>query len=313
MTSDQPEWSGIYAAIPTPFDSQGAIDDPGLRSYLDWLSRHRYLTGVVTGAHAGEVTNLTPAEMAAISQISVESFGDRGAVVPALFAEGVAPAAELVTALTATGADGILVMPPHHWLRFGKTPDESLAYVRGVADATDLPLIIHEYPAGTRAGYSTEELLAFAEIPTVVAVKAGTRELSAYKAHIEALREHAPHVAILNCHDEAMLPTLVQRVDGILVAAGSLFPDELGAMHEAISAGDLNRAWEIEARLAPVMSTLYGGDQPNGYSHALLKAALHVLKALPDATVRPPVPQVSDEDYRALTDVLTAAGFTTGR
>jgi 4-hydroxy-tetrahydrodipicolinate synthase len=198
-------------------------------------------------------------------------------------------------------------MPPHHWLRFGKSADESWAFVNAISEGVGLPLILHEYPISTAAGYATDELVALARIPNVVAVKAGTRQMAAYGANIRALRREVPDVAILTCHDESMLATLVQGVDGALVAAGSIVPDELLAMHAALEAGDLGTARAIDARITPIMDLLYGSGQPGGRSHALLKAALEALGVLRGHVVRPPLTPLSTEDLVAVRSALAAS------
>ena len=302
-------WSGIFPAVPTPFTDTLDLDLGALRGLLDWLSARPAVRGIVCGAHAGEVTNLTADEMVQLAEATAAHADGRYLTVGSLFAEGVRPALEIGGRLAATGVDALMVMPPHHWLRFGKTADESYRYVAAIAEHIDLPLILHEYPVGTAAGYATDELVALVGIPNVVAVKAGTRQMAAYGANIRALRDASPEVAVLTCHDESVLATIVQGVDGMLVAAAALLPDELGEMYAAIQDGDLRRARAIDDRIEPIMSLLYGSGQPGGRSHALLKVALHELGVLPGHAVRPPVTPVSSDDVSAVRTALHASGL----
>ena len=57
-------------------------------------------------------------------------------------------------------------MPAHHWLRFGRTPETAVGYFQDVAEGADIPIIVHQYPAWTKAGYSLEEMLEMVKIPT---------------------------------------------------------------------------------------------------------------------------------------------------
>ena len=50
-------------------------------------------------------------------------------------------------------------MPPHHWLRFGRTPETAIGFFQDVAEGSDIPIIVHQYPAWTKAGYSLAEML----------------------------------------------------------------------------------------------------------------------------------------------------------
>ena len=57
------------------------------------------------------------------------------------------------------GADGILLMPPHMWLRFGMNPNAPFEYVKDVAEGADIDIIIHLYPATSKAFYPVETLI----------------------------------------------------------------------------------------------------------------------------------------------------------
>ncbi|GAA2000462.1 dihydrodipicolinate synthase family protein [Microbacterium ulmi] len=302
-------WRGVYAAIPTPFTAGLELDVAALERYLDWLLTHDSVAGVVCGAHAGEVTNLTAGEIVELARTCVDHVAGRVPVVAALFAEGVAPALEVARQLEATGVDGLLVMPPHHWLRFGKTDAESIRYVSSIADGVDLDLIIHEYPHDTRAQYGANELASFARIPRVVAIKAGTRDLAAYSANIRAVRAAEPTTTILTCHDEALLGTMIQGVDGALVAVGSLLPDEVAAMYDAVERGDLATAREIEASIEPIITAIYGSGVVGGHAHGLLKAALYAVGALDNYLVRPPIDPITEEDFQEVRAALAASNI----
>src|SRR3546814_3694931 len=105
-------------------------------------------------------------------------------------------------------------MPPHMWLRFGMRQEHVVDYFQAIHDASGLDLIVHVYPAWTRASYSTEVLLALADLPAVKAFKMGTRDMNKYAYDLRMLREHAPETALLTCHDEYLLESMVQGVDG---------------------------------------------------------------------------------------------------
>lgn len=303
------EWAGIFAAIPTPFTSSLALDFDQLSNYLEWLLAHESVDGVVCGAHAGEVTNLTNGEIVELAAACASIVRGRAKVVAAHLAEGVVPAQKLARELTTTGVDALLVMPPHHWLRFGKTPVESASYVEGVAAATALPLIIHEYPWDTKARYTPGEVAHFARIPNVKAIKSGTRNLTAYAQNIAAVRAADSTVSILTCHDEALLGTMIQDVDGALVAIGALLPDEVAGIFTAARSGDLNAARSIERRIAPITDVFYGTGEVGGHAHALLKAGLNVIGVLENRVMRPPIESIEGEELERVRHAVESSGL----
>lgn len=110
----------------------------------------------------GEVVRESGSTLKVISGVSAE--GSR---------EGVLPAQQASDA----GADAILLMPPHHWLRFGRTWETAVGFVRDVAES-GVPIVLHQYPAWTKAGYSLAEMLEIVQIPEVVCIKMGTRDMA---------------------------------------------------------------------------------------------------------------------------------------
>ena len=117
------------------------------------------------------------------------------------------------------------VMPPHHWLRFGFRPDHVLEYFEAIPAATGLDLVAHVYPAWTRASYSSQLLADLARLPYVQAFKVGpARHEQVRRATSQAIREADPSKAILTCHDEYLLASMVQGVDGALVGFATFIP-----------------------------------------------------------------------------------------
>src|SRR5207244_964263 len=87
-------------------------------------------------------------------------------------------------------------------------------------------------------------------------------------------RAAAPDKALLTCHDEYLLPSMVQGVDGALVGFASVIPGLIHDLLLAVKAGDLKRAMAIQARIDPLKDAVYGSGEPTGEAHANMKAAM---------------------------------------
>ena len=154
-------------------------------------------------------------------------------------------------------------MPPHHWLRFGFTRDHALQYFDAIHKATpDLDLVCHVYPAWTRASYSSQLLAELAQLPYLQAFKVGQRDMNKYARDIQAIREADASKAILTCHDEYLLASMVQGVDGALVGFATFIPQLIIDLWNAVKAGDLNKAIAIQAVITPLKDAVYGGGEP---------------------------------------------------
>ncbi|MCS3506719.1 MULTISPECIES: dihydrodipicolinate synthase family protein [Achromobacter] len=303
-------YRGIIPAISCPFTDDHRIDEPALRRLASWLAGHDGVVAVMTNGHTGEVFSLTPSERAQVTRIVADELRGKLPVISSIVCEGIAEAQEHARAAREAGAAALDVMPPHHWLRFGFTPGHALEYFQAIHEAApDLDLVCHVYPAWTRASYSSKLLGDLARLPYVQAFKVGQRDMNKYARDIQSLRDADASKAILTCHDEYLLASMVQGVDGALVGFATFIPQLIIDLWDAVKAGDLKRAQQVQALITPLKDAVYGGGEPTGEAHARMKAGMYLAGVLESATVRPPTEAPNDADMQALRTALTGAGL----
>jgi len=303
-------YRGIIPAISCPFTDDHGIDEPALRRLAGWLAGHEGVVAVMTNGHTGEVFSLTPRERAQVTRIVADELRGKLPVISSIVCEGISEAREQAQAAKEAGAAALDVMPPHHWLRFGFTPGHALAYFEAIHDAAPgLDLVCHVYPAWTRASYSSSLLADLARLPYVQAFKVGQRDMNKYARDIQALRDADASKAILTCHDEYLLASMVQGVDGALVGFATFIPQLIIDLWDAVKAGDLKRAQEVQAVITPLKDAVYGGGEPTGEAHARMKAGMYLAGVLENATVRPPTEAPDDQEMQALRSALSQAGL----
>ena len=214
-------WSGVFAATLCPFLPDHAIDRDGLQAYTAYLAAVPGLCGLVCNGHTGEVMGLRPRERAEVVHLMKEAAGDMR-VISGICCEGSLEAIDHVQAAKEAGADAVLLMPPHHWLRFGRPSVTAVGYFEDVAASGDVPIIVHQYPDWTKATYTLDEMLALTEIEQVVAIKMGTRNMSRLGHEHRVLKEHAPDIPLLSCHDEFLPSSHVHGGEATLQEHGHL-------------------------------------------------------------------------------------------
>jgi len=303
-------YRGIIPAISCPFTSDHRIDEPALRKLASWLATHDGVVAVMTNGHTGEVFSLTPSERAEVTRIVADELKGKMPVISSIVCEGLADAAEHARAAKAAGAVALDVMPPHHWLRFGFTPKHALEYFEALHKAApDLDLVCHVYPAWTRASYSSQLLADLARLPYVQAFKVGQRDMNKYARDIQAIREADASKSILTCHDEYLLASMVQGVDGALVGFATFIPQLIIDLWNAVKAGDLNKAIAIQAIITPLKDAVYGGGEPTGEAHARMKGGMYLAGVLEAPTVRPPTEAPNAKEMDALRAAVKQAGL----
>lgn len=301
-------YRGIIPAIACPFTRDHRIDEPALRQLAAWLAGQPGIVAVMTNGHTGEVFSLLPEERARVTGIVADELRGRLSVISSIVCEGIEDAKVHARMARDAGAAGLDVMPPHHWLRFGYRPDHVRHYFDAIAE-TGLDLIAHVYPAWTRASYSTSVMAELARMPAVQAFKVGQRDMNKYAADIAAVRAADPSKAILTCHDEYLLASMVQGVDGALVGFATFIPGLIAELWQAVREGDLKRAMAIQAVITPLKDAVYGGGEPTGEAHARMKAGMWLAGVIEDPTVRPPTEAPSAAEMQVLRAAVAQAGL----
>lgn len=307
--SSKMDLKGLIPAIAVPFADDLSIDEAGLARFAHWLSMQPGVKALMTNGHTGEVFALTPMERANVTRMVVTAVEGRLPVISSIVCEGIREAEEHARLAKAAGASALDVMPPHHWLRFGYAPVQVIEYFSAIAEASRLPLVVHVYPAWTKASFPSSLLADLARLDFVHAFKIGTREMNKYARDVKAIRSAAPEKALLTCHDEYLLASLVQGVDGALVGFASLIPVLINDLLRAVARGDLKEAMAIQERIDPLKEAVYGTGEPTGEAHACMKAAMVAAGILDRAIVRPPTLAPSPEHVRRIHSALEASGL----
>jgi 4-hydroxy-tetrahydrodipicolinate synthase len=304
-------WSGVFPAILVPFldDGQYSLDETGLRAYARQFTGIPGVRGLVTNGHTGEIHALFPAERRRVVEVLVDELGDELPVITGVSAEASLEAIHTAQEAQRAGAKGILLMPPHLWLRFGRESETAIRFVEDVARNIDVGVIVHQYPAWTKVSYTTDELVALSKISNVVAIKDGTREMARYERNVRALRAQAPDTAILTCHDEYLLATLIQGIDGALVGFAGFVPEVICDLVDAALNGRMDEAKEINERVYTLKQAIYRMGEPSADAHQRMKTAMYLLGRISSPVVRPPLPPLRDNVVAELRQELTRVGL----
>src|SRR4030095_12928680 len=115
-------YHGVLPAMQVPFKTDFSIDEPELRRLASRLAATRGITGLVTNGHTGEEFALDAEERARVTHIVADEVKGRVTLVSGVCVEGISEACAHAEMARQAGATGLLVMPPHQWLRFGVQP-----------------------------------------------------------------------------------------------------------------------------------------------------------------------------------------------
>ncbi|HKO10069.1 MAG TPA: dihydrodipicolinate synthase family protein [Alphaproteobacteria bacterium] len=298
---------GVIPAALLPFDEDLAIDVASYRKHLHDLAAVRGVSAITVNAHATEVHACTFEEQQAVLGHTMDAIGDRVPVVNGVYADGSHLAARIARMAEAGGAAALLVFPPQTMAMGGQLrPEMALAHFKTIAAATDLPIILFQYPLAGGLGYPFETLLRlFEEVPQITAIKDWCNDAMLHERHVRAFQSLRRPVNVLSTHSAWLMSSLVTGCKGLLSGAGSVIADLQVALFEAVGAGDLARARAINDRIYPLAQAFYA--PPFLDMHNRMKETLVLLGRLPKAVVRPPLAKLGAAEIERLKAAIAAA------
>ncbi len=298
---------GVIPAVVLPFTDDLAIDEPALRTHLRHVGATSGITAITINAHASEVASVTFDEQRRVFDIAQDEVGDRLPLVHGIWADGSLEAARIARAAAAGGASALLVFPPAPFT-LGQSPEMALAHFRRIADATDLPLIVFQYPIATGQGYPLATLMRLAEdVPTIRAIKDWSGTAPQNETHVRVLQSLPRPVNVLSAHTTWLMSSLVLGCRGVLSGSGSVVADLQAELFRAVQANDLAQARRINDRMYPLNRVFYA--DPVVDMHNRMKYALVLLGRLPRAVVRPPLVALGDAEIQRIRRALVEAGL----
>src|SRR4051812_42217503 len=229
--------SGVIPAVLLPFHEDLSIDEASYRAHLRDVAAVEGVSAITVNAHASEVASCTLDEQRRVLEISKEELRDLP-IVNGVYADGSLEAAATARMAEQGGAAALLVFPPAIYT-FGQRPEMALAHFKRIADATDLPLILFQYPLAGGQGYplSTLEKILDA-VPSVRAIKDWCANPQQHERHIRRLQSRARPVNVLTTHSSWLFSSLVVGCNGLLSGSGSVIADLQAKLFRAVREND---------------------------------------------------------------------------
>jgi 4-hydroxy-tetrahydrodipicolinate synthase len=302
---------GVIPAVLLPFHEDLSIDEASFRSHLRDVGSVQGLSAITINAHSTEVASCSADEQRRVMEITAEEVGGTLPIIHGVWADGSLEAARIAGRAEAGGASALLVFPPGPFT-LGQSAEMALAHFKTIADATDLPLIVFQYPIATGQGYPAATLeRLFDEVPAIRAIKDWTPLVPQHESQIRALQGRARPINVLSTNSAWLLSSLVLGCNGLLSGSGSVIADLQARLYRAVKADDLKEARRLNDRIYPMARAFYA--DPFIDMHNRMKEALVLLGKLPRAIVRPPLVKIADAEIARIREALVEAGLLGAR
>ncbi|HET8863625.1 MAG TPA: 4-hydroxy-tetrahydrodipicolinate synthase [Solirubrobacterales bacterium] len=284
------EIRGVITAMATPFEPGGAVDEDAARRLASHLVEHGS-HGLVVAGSTGEAATLDDEEHISLLRAVVAEVGGSAHVYCGTGTNDTRHSVELTRAAAEAGAEAALVVTPY----YNKPPPAGLlGHFEAIAAAVpDLPLIAYNIPSRVVINVPPEQLAEIAGIDSVVAVKQANND---DLGPIEGLD-------VLAGNDDIYLRTLELGLAGGILVASHLVGDQMREIWDAVEAGEMERAKEIDSGLQPLYDVL--GIVANPIP---LKAALEMTGLIPSGGLRLPLVEADAGVRAAVREALDAVG-----
>lgn len=283
---------GVLAAVATPFDADLEIDEVRLRALVDDLVADG-VTGLVPVGSTGEFAALDRDERRRVTEIVVDQTAGRVPVVVHTGATTAKEAVALSRHAEQAGAAGLLVLPPY---KDRLSIEETSAYLRTVAEATPLPVVVYNLPLATGVNLSPEDVAAMAQdCPNIAYVKDTSGD---WHQLTRSIHDYGDVFTTLVGWDTMLLGALVEGAAGCILGVTNVSARPFVRIHEAVQTGDLSGARAEWDRIYPLVRFLLSGGYVGG-----LKGAMEAAGKSAGAT-REPLAGLSPERRTEITTIL---------
>lgn len=298
--------SGVMPAPLLPFNSDHSIHTDAFRAHLSILAALEGVTGIVVNGHASEVHACTSEEQRRIMDLALETVGAKVPVVCGIYADSTASAKQQVGSAEAAGVHALLIFPPN-CLMFGGSGRAELieTHISEIASATDLPLILFQFPAWTNMQIELDVLTRLCRsIEHLVAIKDLCSDPRLHEKQIRRLQSLQRPVSVMTTHSMWLAGSIAMGAQGVISGAGSVIADRQAALFAARST---QAAFGLAKEMDVLVEALYGSPYVDW--QARMKELLFRFGHFPTSAVRPPLRPITDECWASMQRLFDSIGF----
>jgi N-acetylneuraminate lyase len=246
---------GVYAALITPFDEKGGVDEKRLKNLVKFLIS-KGIDGLYVCGGTGEGLLMDIDERKKVAEIVKDEAQNKiKLIVHVGGALNTKNSIELAKHSEKIKVDAISSIPPIYY-KFSF--NEIFNYYYQLANLTNLPFFIYYIPATTGIFLTNEEILKFGEIKNIIGLKYTYTDF--YLLQDLLLKMKGKWIAFSG-PDELFLPALNMGVVGCIGSTQNVLPEIFVEIYKNFKEGNIKKAIELQKRITIAVSLLkkYGG------------------------------------------------------
>ena len=245
---------GSIPAVITPFKNK-EVDFNSLEKILNHLIDNGS-NGVVPCGTTGESPTLSHDEHKKIIEETIKITDKRVPVIAGTGSNNTKEAIDYSKHAESVGANAALVVTPYY---NKPTQDGLYAHFESIAQSVKIPIIIYNIPGRSVVDMSIETMIKLSKIDNIVGVKDATNDL--FRPLLTAANMHRDF-CFLSGEDGTALAFLSQGGHGCISVTANVAPKLCSQLHDAWRKKDIDKAQEINLKLAKLHHSLFLESSP---------------------------------------------------
>ena len=245
---------GSIPALITPFKNQ-KVDYESLNKIINHLIENGS-NGLVPCGTTGESPTLSHEEHKKIIEETIKINDNRVPIIAGTGSNNTAEAIDFTRHAESIGADAGLVVTPY----YNKPTQEGLySHFRSIASSVKIPIIIYNIPGRSVIDMSIKTMVELAKIDNIVGVKDATNDLFRPLLTAATMKED---FCYLSGEDGTALAFLAQGGHGCISVTANVAPNLCSSLHKAWRNKDIQKAQDINLKLAKLHKALFIESSP---------------------------------------------------
>ena len=247
-------FEGIYTPIITPFANNGEIDWDVYAEVIDWQIENG-VAGVIVGGSTGEFYALSKEERIQQFKFAAERINNRVEFMAGVNDIRVDECLDISMAAVVAGAKSLLVAAPPYSL---PSEEELAHHVIAIAKATELPIMLYNYPGRTGVEMGEDFLSIVAKNPLVAAIKESSGDYS----RLPLLSNNYPSIELAVGGEEQVLEFAAWGAKSWVCATANFFPSECVQLMDILGKqSDFEKGRALMSAFMPLMQALEQGGK----------------------------------------------------
>lgn len=285
---------GVYNIAPTPFQSDGSLDEASISSLTEFVIS-KGVNGITILGVMGETSKVSDIERVRIIERFIEAAEGRVPICVGTSHAATGRCVEFSKQAQELGAQAVMVAPP----KLSRSSNAALRrHYLSVADAIDIPIVVQDHPASSNVYMDIDFIASVAEEAPLCRYLKLEDEPSPSK--VSQVLAANPDVQVFGGLGGIMFLEEL-RHGAIGTMTGFAFPEILVAIYRNFTEGNIDEATEVFYRYCPLIRF----ENQARISLALRKHVYNMRGAMATDTVREPYAAIDEGILADLQDLLS--------